>query len=107
MSPLVMGVRAYLHIHSGRWQWRCDDEWATVELRDAMTHRTLLTMPAALAVAALLHYVGQAELTAAILPAALLPPRPGPTALDTGGQPRLRGAENRRLRGRKRPQDHT
>jgi len=100
-----MGVRAYLHIHSGRWQWRCDDAWATVELRDVTTHRTLLAMPAALAVAALLHYGGQAELTAALLPALpVLTREPG--RHDTG-QPRLRGAQNRQLRGRKRPQDTT
>lgn len=93
---------AYLHIHSGRWQWRIE-EAATVTLRDARTHAVLLELPAELVAIALLHYGGQAQLTAALVPRVPeLRTGRGPRAADTG-QPRLRGAENRRLRGRKGP----
>jgi hypothetical protein len=100
---LLLGVGAYLHISSGRWQWRCDDVHAVVELRDRRTHVTLLQMPAELAVVALLHYGGQAQLVAALVPRVPeLRTGRGPRASDTG-QPRLRGAEKRHLRGRNRP----
>lgn len=90
----------YLHIISGGWQWPIEDA-AIVELRDTVTKATVAELPAALVIAALAHYVGQAALTRELLPRApAWPQLRGPGPQDTG-QPRLRGAENRRLRGRK------
>jgi len=97
-------AQLYLHIASGAWQWPIADS-ATVELRDVVTKMTVAELPVALVIAALVHYVGQAALTRELLPRGPeLRAGRGPGPHDTG-HPRLRGAENRRLRGRKRPQE--
>lgn len=99
--------RLYLHVigpsfELGGWQFRFEG-CALFSLRDALTHEIVAQLPEALVVAALAHYVGAAALTRELLPRLpALPARRGPGDHDTGA-PRLRGAETRRLRGRKGP----
>ena len=56
----------YLHVAIPGWQGRVDER-ADVELRDTMTHETVLVLPPALVVQALTHYVSSAKLTAVFL----------------------------------------
>ncbi|HJQ66360.1 MAG TPA: hypothetical protein VJ816_08285 [Gemmatimonadales bacterium] len=80
----------YLHLAIPGWQGRVKDEH-DIELRDAMTHVTVLAIRPALVVAALANYLTQARLTAELLGTMPVlerqptPPRPAlPTAPDRG-----------------------
>lgn len=65
--------QVYLHIQSGRWQWRIELD-GVASLRDLFTHETLAEFPVPLVVHALAHLDTGARLTAAHL-ARQSPPR--------------------------------
>ncbi len=91
-----LAAQHYLHIRSGGWQWRIEPD-AIVELRHELTKETVAELSAVLVVHMLAHYLGQAQLTAALLPQLELPTAPiGPADVGRRG---LRGVGRRRLRG--------
>ncbi len=59
-------AQGYLHIHSGRWQWRIDD-LADVEIRHAVTHEVIRTLTPAQIVLMALHLEMGAQMVAETL----------------------------------------
>lgn len=56
----------YMHLAIPGWQGRVEDHYP-VELRDALTHETVLAITPAQAIAMLAHYVSHAQITAELL----------------------------------------
>lgn len=103
--------RCYLHVQIPGWQGRVEDHFI-VELRDVLTHATVVALDPVVAVAALTHFVVGGQITAAfmspMLPAALpdAPPRkalasaPSRAALRAAGVP-LRPVQEARRASRR------
>jgi hypothetical protein len=103
----------YLHLAIPGWQGRVEDHYP-VELRDAMTHATVITLESAVVVAALTNYVNHAQITAELLerrpsiaaprlPLASAPSRTAPRALGVPLRPVQEARRAARAKRSKRP----